>query len=72
MQIRHRLVRVLIPGLLAALLLAAAGASAEPKVGEPAPDFSFVGEAGLQYRLADHLGKRGMVVAWFPKAFTSG
>ena len=69
MRIRQLLVYGLV---MAPLWLAAVGASAAPKVGEPAPEFVFVGEGGIPYRLAEHVGKRGVVVAWFPKAFTRG
>ncbi len=36
------------------------------------PDFEFEGEGGALYRAADYLGKRAVVIAWFPKAFTPG
>ena len=42
------------------------------EVGQKAPDFSLAGSDGKTYRLADFAGKRGFVLAWFPKAFTSG
>ena len=40
-----------------------------------APDFELQGSDGTVYRLNDLLakgGKQGIVLAWFPKAFTSG
>ena len=46
--------------------------AAPPKVGDPAPDFELVGSDGKTYRLADFKGKKGIVIAWFPKAFTGG
>jgi len=63
--------------LAAAGLLAAAPAfSGEvPKplaAGDPAPAFSLPGSDGKTHGLADHSGKRVVVVAWFPKAFTGG
>ena len=61
-------------GLLAgvgALTLANVG-NAEVKVGDVAPDFSLKGSDGKTYRLSDFRGKRPVVVAWFPKAFTGG
>lgn len=71
-----------IQGLLAAgrsLLLAAAfvagvagAAQAGPEIGSPAPDFAFEGSDGQMHLLSEHRGKRGVVVAWFPKAFTPG
>ncbi|MBI3269476.1 MAG: redoxin domain-containing protein [Planctomycetes bacterium] len=58
------------------LALAAATAYAEedpvPKVGEKAPDFLLRGSDGKDYRLSDYVGKEAVVLAWFPKAFTSG
>jgi len=57
--------------LLVALLLGTS-ATAEPKVGETAPDFTLHGTDGALYKLSDQVGKRGVVLAWFPKAFTPG
>jgi peroxiredoxin Q/BCP len=45
---------------------------AELKVGDPAPDFSLQGSDGKMYKLSDFKGKKPVVVAWFPKAFTGG
>ncbi len=42
------------------------------EVGQKAPDFKLQGSDGKSYALADFVGKRGFVLAWFPKAFTSG
>ncbi len=47
-------------------------AAAGPEIGAPMPDFEFEGEGGALYRAADYLGKRAVVIAWFPKAFTPG
>ncbi len=44
----------------------------ELKVGDPAPGFSLQGSDGKTYTLADFKGKSAVVLAWFPKAFTSG
>ena len=57
--------------LVAALLFVAPGVHAL-EVGQKAPDFSLAGSDGKTYRLADFAGKRGFVLAWFPKAFTPG
>jgi hypothetical protein len=55
------------------LLLAAAVAGAEELVlGSKAPPFSLAGSDGRTHTLAEHVGKRGVVLAWFPKAFTPG
>jgi thioredoxin-dependent peroxiredoxin len=42
------------------------------EVGQRAPDFKLQGSDGKTYALADFAGKRGFVLAWFPKAFTGG
>lgn len=44
----------------------------KPQIGDIAPPFDLVGSDGKRHRLADHLGKRTVVLAWFPKAFTGG
>ncbi|HYN42749.1 MAG TPA: hypothetical protein VE129_13280 [Thermoanaerobaculia bacterium] len=63
--------------LAAAGLLAAApvlpGETPKPlSAGDPAPTFSLPGSDGKSHGLPDHAGKRVVVVAWFPKAFTGG
>jgi peroxiredoxin Q/BCP len=58
---------------LAALGLAAAvAATADLKVGDPAPDFRLQASDGKTYLLAEFTGKETVVLAWFPKAFTQG
>ena len=52
--------------------LGVAASAAELQVGDPAPNFSMVGSDGKTYSLSDFKGKRAVVLAWFPKAFTSG
>ena len=44
----------------------------EPKVGDMAPDFELPGSDGKTYKLSDFRGKKAVVVAWFPLAFTGG
>lgn len=44
----------------------------ELKVGDAAPAFSVPGSDGKTHSLADSAGKRAVVLAWFPKAFTAG
>jgi peroxiredoxin Q/BCP len=46
--------------------------SAGPQVGDPAPAFSLPGSDGATHSLAEFKGKRAVVVAWYPKAFTGG
>ena len=45
---------------------------AEPKVGDTAPDFSLLDERGLPVSLKDYLGKKVVVLYFYPKDFTSG
>ncbi|MCK9505406.1 MAG: peroxiredoxin [Porticoccaceae bacterium] len=48
-------------------------AQAEPlSVGDMAPDFTLEASDGNTYSLADYRGKQAVVIAWFPKAYTSG
>jgi thioredoxin-dependent peroxiredoxin len=61
--------------LLAAAVLAGSAAvspAAELQVGDPAPDFTLAASDGKTYKLSDFKGKKAVVVAWFPKAFTGG
>ncbi len=58
--------------LVVALAVSAPGSVRALEVGEAAPAFSLPGSDGKTHSLADHAGKRGVVLAWFPKAFTPG
>jgi thioredoxin-dependent peroxiredoxin len=44
----------------------------ELKVGDMAPSFKLQGSDGKTYSLSDFKGKKAVVVAWFPAAFTKG
>lgn len=62
---------------LVALGVALAGrvsiaAEGELKVGDKAPAFSLEGLDGKTYSLEQFKGKKGVVLAWFPKADTPG
>jgi thioredoxin-dependent peroxiredoxin len=65
-------------GLAAALgvMSGSAGRAQAPavelKVGDVAPAFSLPGSDGKTHSLADSKGKKAVVLAWFPKAFTGG
>jgi peroxiredoxin Q/BCP len=48
------------------------GSSETLAVGDAAPEFSLHGSDGATVRLADYKGKRAVVLAWFPRAFTPG
>ena len=57
--------------LLGVALAGTAGA-AELKVGDKAPAFALKGSDGKTYALDQFKGKKAVVVAWYPKAFTGG
>jgi peroxiredoxin Q/BCP len=58
---------------LASFVCLAAAARAEvPAVGDLAPDFTLKASDGKTYTLSDFRGKQAVVVAWYPKAYTSG
>jgi peroxiredoxin Q/BCP len=72
----------LVFSALAVLVLAGAAFAADTpatapaaeglKPGDQAPAFSLSGSDGKTYSLADFKGKKAVVLAWFPKAFTGG
>jgi peroxiredoxin Q/BCP len=62
--------RSLLAGIIAWTAFAALAAG--PEIGAPAPEFEFRGIDGVVHSRADFVGKRGVVIAWFPKAFTPG
>ena len=64
--------RSLLGLALALAVPALARAADELKVGDPAPEFSLKGSDGKTYALSDFKGKKAVVLAWFPKAFTGG
>lgn len=52
---------------------AAAAEAVKPlAAGDPAPPFRLAGSDGKTYGLDDFKGKKAVVLAWFPKAFTGG
>ncbi len=59
-------------GVLAVVAGAALASAAELAVGDPAPEFTLAGSDGKTYKLSDFKGKKAVVLAWFPKAFTGG
>ena len=60
-----------VTSLFAAVYSSTAFADA-PKVGDKAPEFKLQGSDGQEYSLAQFAGKKAVVIAWFPKAFTGG
>ncbi len=59
-------------GVVGAVLIANVAVAADLKIGDPAPDFELRGSDGKTYHLADFKDRQAVVLAWFPKAFTSG
>ena len=60
-------------GLVMALTGSAmAQGAAELKVGDMAPEFSLQGTDGMTHVLSEYRGEQAVVVAWFPRAFTTG
>ncbi|MEJ2089296.1 MAG: redoxin domain-containing protein [Gammaproteobacteria bacterium] len=57
--------------LFVAAALFSLTAQAAPDVGDPAPDFTLPGTDGMEYTLSDLRG-RYLVIAFFPKAYTTG
>lgn len=57
---------------LALGLTAMSSVAADLKVGDMAPDFTLPATDGNTYRLSDFRNKETVVLAWFPKAYTSG
>jgi len=61
--------------LIALVALLGAGTvakAAELMVGQQAPDFALAASDDKTYRLSDYKGKKAVVLAWFPRAFTQG
>ena len=71
---RMMMTTMFVTGLsMAALAMAQAPPPAGgPQAGDAAPAFSLPGSDGATYALADFKGKKAVVLAWFPKAFTGG
>ena len=54
------------------LVLLFSGASLALEIGDTAPDFSLQASDGKTYSLEQFKGKQAVVIAWYPRAFTSG
>ena len=63
---------LLMASLVLGLATAAMAQTADLKVGDQAPNFKLQATDGKTYQLSDFKGKRPVVVAWFPAAFTRG
>lgn len=71
-----RVIRLLFVLLLASVLTATAQQPPPPtthlKVGDRAPDFTLPDQDGKPVKLADYLGKKNVVLAFYVLAFTGG
>lgn len=71
-------VGILAVSVMTAILIATvSGEEAVPapdtlKVGMIAPDFTLKDEEGTERNLSDYLGKKNVVLAFYPKDFTGG
>ena len=69
-----KLLALLAAGAMLAAAADSASAADAPmlKKGDAAPNFTLKGSDGKTYKLSQFRGKKAVVVAWFPKAFTGG
>ena len=69
-----KLTRLGFAGALGAAALVAQGTAGKThlKVGDTAPDFTLSSSTGKPVSLADFRGKKPVVLAFFPAAFTGG
>jgi hypothetical protein len=51
--------------------IADAQAPGPPGVGDIAPAFTLPGSDGKMHSLSEHLGRRPVVLAWFPRVFAT-
>jgi len=63
---------LLTASLVLGLATAAMAQTADLKVGDQAPNFKLQATDGKTYQLSDFKGKKPVVLAWFPAAFTRG
>ena len=63
---------LLTASLVLGLATAAMAQTVDLKVGDQAPNFKLQATDGKTYQVSDFKGKRAVVVAWFPAAFTRG
>jgi len=64
--------RAMATGVTNVALGRASASTVVLRVGDRAPEFVAQASDGATYRLTDFLGRKPIVIAWFPKAFTSG
>jgi len=67
-----KLTRRGVMGALAAVGLAGKASAAALAVGDKAPDFELASSKGGKEKLSSYAGKKTVVAAFYPKAFTGG
>lgn len=63
---------LLLTGAVAVVRANGRRGAADLAPGMPAPDFRLQASDGRTYTLSQFTGRQAVVIAWFPKAFTSG
>src|SRR5258705_6085104 len=63
---------LLTASIVLGLATAEMAQTADLKVGDQAPNFKLQATDGKTYQLSDFKGKKPVVIAWFPAAFTRG
>lgn len=64
--------RRIIVLVAAAIIIGAAAWSAPVNVGSAAPAIQVQGTDGKTHGMRDYVGRKWLVVAWYPKAMTPG
>jgi peroxiredoxin len=63
---------LLVAGLAVLSIAQTAPTATKLKVGDEAPDFTLPANDGKPVKLSDFRGKKNVVLAFFPAAFTGG
>jgi peroxiredoxin Q/BCP len=63
---------MLVAGLAALAVAQPAASKLQLKVGDEAPDFTLPGTDNKPVKLSDFRGKKNVILAFFPAAFTGG
>jgi peroxiredoxin len=69
---RNTRILLLASAAVAALLAQFTPPKTQLKVGDEAPDFTLPSTDGQKVKLSDFRGKKNVILAFFPAAFTGG
>jgi peroxiredoxin len=69
---RNTRILLLASAAVAALLAQFTPPKTQLKVGDEAPDFALPSTDGQKVKLSDFRGKKNVILAFFPAAFTGG